>query len=52
MSSTARVASDLGYDVLIASDAVGDRDIPGAPAEELIKASHISAIASLGDLTY
>lgn len=37
MSTTARDAARLGYDVLIAEDAVGDRDIPGATGAEVIK---------------
>jgi nicotinamidase-related amidase len=36
VSTTARAASERGYDVVIASDAVGDRDIPGANAETLV----------------
>jgi len=37
VSTTARDASRLGYDVLIAEDCVGDRDIPGASGEEVTK---------------
>lgn len=37
VSMTARQASELGYDVLIAGDAVGDRDIPGARGEEVTR---------------
>ncbi len=37
MSTTARDADRLGYDVLIAEDCVGDRDIPGASGEEVTK---------------
>ena len=29
VSTTARAAAELGYDVVLASDAIGDRDIPG-----------------------
>lgn len=36
VSTTARAGNDLGYDVLVVSDAVGDRDIPGVFAEQLI----------------
>ncbi|KAH2156558.1 hypothetical protein KXW33_007219 [Aspergillus fumigatus] len=36
VSTTARAASERGYDVVIASDAVGDRAIPGASAETLV----------------
>ncbi|CAK9781977.1 Isochorismatase hydrolase [Cutaneotrichosporon oleaginosum] len=35
VSTTAREASQHGYDVLIAKDAIGDRDIPGASGEEV-----------------
>jgi nicotinamidase-related amidase len=37
ISTTARDAARLGYDVLIAEDAVGDRDIPGATGAEVTK---------------
>jgi len=37
VSTTARDADRLGYDVLIAEDCVGDRDIPGASGEEVTK---------------
>lgn len=39
VSTTARQANEKGYDVLIAEDAVGDRDIPGVAAEDLVKLS-------------
>ncbi|KAJ5261183.1 pyrazinamidase/nicotinamidase [Penicillium angulare] len=35
ISTTARAGSELGYDVLIVKDAVGDRDIPGVDGERL-----------------
>jgi len=35
VSTTARQAAELGYDIVIAGDAVGDRDIPGASGEEV-----------------
>lgn len=35
VSTTARDAARFGYDVLIAEDAVGDRDIPGAIGAEV-----------------
>ncbi|KAI1842176.1 hypothetical protein JX265_001463 [Neoarthrinium moseri] len=44
VSTTARQASQRGYDVLIAEDAVGDRDIPGVAAEQLTKVA-LSEIA-------
>lgn len=37
VSTTARQAAEKGYDVLIVEDAVGDRNIPGVNAEELVK---------------
>jgi nicotinamidase-related amidase len=37
VSTTARDAARLGYDVLIAEDAVGDRDIPGASGADVTK---------------
>lgn len=35
VSTTARAANDLGYDVVVLSDAVGDRDIPGIGGAEV-----------------
>lgn len=37
VSTTARDGARLGYDVLIAEDCVGDRDIPGASGAEVTK---------------
>ena len=37
VSTTARQGAQLGYDVVLAEDAIGDRDIPGVSAEELTK---------------
>jgi nicotinamidase-related amidase len=34
VSTTARHGNDLGYDVLLAKDAIGDRDIPGMGGAE------------------
>jgi nicotinamidase-related amidase len=45
VSTTARQAAQRGYDVLVAEDAVGDRDIPGVPAEQLTKV----ALREIGD---
>lgn len=36
VSTTARQAAEKGYDVVIAEGAVGDRDIPGAKAEDVV----------------
>lgn len=45
VSTTARQAAQRGYDVLIAEDGIGDRDIPGVKGEELTKVT----LAELGD---
>lgn len=45
VSTTARQAAERGYDVVLAEDAIGDRDIPGVKAEELVKVT----LAELGD---
>ena len=37
VSTTARAGVELGYDVILAEDAIGDRDIPGAKADEVVK---------------
>ncbi|KAK2774681.1 isochorismatase family [Colletotrichum kahawae] len=39
ISTTARQASEKGWDVIVVEDAVGDRNIPGTSAEELTKVS-------------
>ncbi|TVY13452.1 putative isochorismatase family protein YddQ [Lachnellula arida] len=36
VSTTARQAAEKGYDVVIAEEAVGDRDIPGASAADTV----------------
>jgi nicotinamidase-related amidase len=36
VSTTARADAELCYDVVIAEDAVGNRDIPGAKAVEVV----------------
>lgn len=45
VSTTTRAAGELGYEVLVARDAVGDRDIPGVDAETLKPV----ALSELGD---
>ncbi|KAF2265202.1 Isochorismatase hydrolase [Lojkania enalia] len=35
VSTTAREAMQLGYDVILVEDGIGDRDIPGAKGEEV-----------------
>jgi len=37
VSTTARDGARLGYDVLLAEDCIGDRDIPGASGEDVTK---------------
>ena len=37
VSTTARQGAQLGYDVLLAEDAIGDRDIPGVSAEDVTR---------------
>ena len=37
VSTTARQAAEKGYDVILAKDAIGDRDIPGATGEEVTR---------------
>ncbi|BCR89357.1 putative isochorismatase family hydrolase [Aspergillus chevalieri] len=36
VSTTARAGAERGYDVIVARDAIGDRDIPGVGAAELV----------------
>lgn len=45
VSTTARQAAEKGYDVILASDAIGDRDIPGASGDEVTKMT----LKELGD---
>ncbi|TGO16900.1 hypothetical protein BGAL_0389g00170 [Botrytis galanthina] len=45
VSTTARQAAEKGYEVLFVEDAIGDRDIPGVKAEELVK----TVLAELAD---
>jgi|SRR5690242_14303613 len=46
VSTTARQASQRGYDVVVVEDGIGDRDIPGVKGEELTKVT----LAELGDV--
>lgn len=39
VSTTARQAAELDYDVLLAKEAIGDRDIPGAKAKDVVENS-------------
>lgn len=45
VSTTARVGAELGYDVLLAEDAIGDRNIPGISAQDVKDA----VLKELGD---
>lgn len=45
VSTTARQADEKGYEVIIAEDAVGDRDIPNITADDLKK----TVLAELAD---
>ncbi|KAF2094153.1 putative isochorismatase family hydrolase [Rhizodiscina lignyota] len=45
VSTTARQAAERGYDVLLAKEAIGDRNIPGATAKEVVEMS----LRELGD---
>lgn len=37
VSTTARQAAERGYDVVLVKEAIGDRDIPGIKAGELVE---------------
>ena len=39
VSTTARQAAERGYDVILPREAIGDRDIPGAKAEDVVEGS-------------
>lgn len=45
VSSTARQAAERGYGVVLPREAIGDRGIPGVPAERLVE----TALYELGD---
>ncbi|KAL8834007.1 MAG: hypothetical protein Q9176_007699 [Flavoplaca citrina] len=47
ISATSRIGAELGYDVSVVSDAIGDRDIPGAKAGQLVD----TVLAELGDVS-
>lgn len=36
VSTTARQGAERGFDVIVVRDAVGDRDIPGVKAQQLV----------------
>ena len=37
VTTTARQAEEKDYDVILAEEAIGDRDIPGVKAEDLVR---------------
>ncbi|KAL8991905.1 MAG: hypothetical protein Q9169_007546 [Polycauliona sp. 2 TL-2023] len=41
ISATSRIGAEMGYDVSVVSDAIGDRDIPGAKAGQLVDVSYL-----------
>lgn len=45
ITGTARSGMEMGYDVVVVEDGIGDRDIPGVKAEILVK----SVLAELAD---
>lgn len=45
VSTTARAGNELGYDVLVVRDGVGDREIPGVKPEQLVAV----ALNEIGD---
>ncbi len=45
VSTTARQAAEKGYEVVLVEDAIGDRNIPGAKAEQLVS----TVLAELAD---
>ncbi|KAM5341489.1 hypothetical protein ACJ41O_014520 [Fusarium nematophilum] len=50
VSTTARQAAERGWDVLIAEDAVGDRDIPGVKADELTRVALLEIADAFGTI--
>ncbi|KAL2692461.1 phospholipase C type enzyme [[Neocosmospora] mangrovei] len=50
VSTTARQGAERGWDILIAEDAVGDRDIPGVKAEDLTKTALLEIADAFGSI--
>ncbi len=46
ISGTSRAGAELGYDVSVIRDGIGDRDIPGANAKQLVDVSIASLLFS------
>jgi nicotinamidase-related amidase len=47
VSTTAREAHQLGYEVVLPEDAIGDRDIPGASGADVTKVYYSELFASI-----
>ncbi|KAL8629640.1 hypothetical protein Q9189_004658 [Teloschistes chrysophthalmus] len=47
ISATSRIGAEMGYEVSVVSDGIGDRDIPGAKAGVLVE----TVLAELGDVS-
>lgn len=45
VSTTAREAHQLGYEVVLPEDAIGDRDIPGASGEDVTKVNSYKVLS-------
>ena len=41
ISSTARAGDELGYDLSVIKDGIGDRDVPGASASQLVEVRNV-----------
>jgi nicotinamidase-related amidase len=56
VSTTARQAAEKGYDVILAEEAIGDRDIPGATGEDVTAvvlkelADAFGSVVKVGDI--
>jgi nicotinamidase-related amidase len=50
VSTTARQAAEREYDVVLAEGAIGDRDIPGAKAEEVVKMTLVELSDAFGSV--
>lgn len=56
VTTTARQADERGYDVLLAEEAIGDRDIPGVAAADLVRvtlaelADAFGTVVKVGDI--
>jgi len=48
VSTTARIGAELGYDIVLAADAIGDRDIPGVGGEEVTKIALLELADAFG----